>query len=38
MRTSAQWLGGLSEATTLRIEVPEVEAAEATKFLAASPK
>ena len=31
----AQWLGGLSTATTLRIEVPETEAAEAKAFLAA---
>jgi hypothetical protein len=30
----AQWLGGLSNATTLRIEVPESEAAEALEFLA----
>lgn len=34
----AQWLGGLSNATTLRIEVPEVEAAEAAEFLAAPPE
>ena len=34
----AQWLGGLSNATTLRIEVPEVEAAEAVKVLAAPPE
>ena len=32
----AQWLGGLSAATTLRIEVPESEATEARAFLAAS--
>jgi hypothetical protein len=32
----AQWLGGLSTATTLRIEVPEVEATEAKAFLDAS--
>ena len=29
----AQWLGGLSTATTLRIEVPETEADEARAFL-----
>jgi hypothetical protein len=29
----AQWLGGLSAATTLRIEVPEAEAVEAKAFL-----
>lgn len=29
------WLGGMSDATTLRIEVPENEAAEASEFLAA---
>ncbi|HXA45404.1 MAG TPA: DUF2007 domain-containing protein [Candidatus Angelobacter sp.] len=29
----AQWLGGLSTATTLRIEVPEAEAVEAKAFL-----
>ena len=29
----AQWLGGLSTATTLRIEVPETEAVEAKAFL-----
>jgi hypothetical protein len=29
----AQWLGGLSTATTLRIEVPESEATEAKAFL-----
>ena len=32
----AQWLGGLSTATTLRIEVPEAEATEAKAFLDAS--
>ena len=37
MRTSPNGWGGLFNATTLRIEVPEVEAAEATKFLAAPP-
>jgi hypothetical protein len=31
----SSWLGGLSEATTLRIEVPENEAVEAAEFLAA---
>jgi hypothetical protein len=31
----AQYLGGLSNATTLRIEVPETEADEAKAFLAA---
>ena len=29
----AQWLGGLSTATTIRIEVPETEAVEAKAFL-----
>jgi hypothetical protein len=29
----AQWLGGLSTATTLRIEVPDAEAVEARAFL-----
>jgi hypothetical protein len=32
----AQWLGGLSTATTLRIEVPEAEAVEAKAFLDAT--
>ncbi len=32
---AAQYLGGLSNATTLRIEVPENEAEEAKAFLAA---
>jgi len=31
----SSWLGGLSEATTLRIEVPENEAADVREFLAA---
>ncbi len=31
----SQYLGGFSAATTLRIEVPESEAAEAKAFLAA---
>ena len=33
----SSWLGGLSEATTLRVEVPETEAVEALEFLAAPP-
>ena len=32
---AAQYLGGMSNATTLRIEVPESEAAEVQTFLAA---
>jgi hypothetical protein len=32
---AAQYLGGLSNATTLRVEVPENEADEAKKLLAA---
>lgn len=32
---AAAWLGGLSNATTLRVEVPENEADEAKAFLAA---
>jgi hypothetical protein len=31
----ASWLGGISMATTLRVEVPESEAADAREFLAA---
>jgi hypothetical protein len=31
----APWLGGLSESTTLRVEVPENEAEDARQFLAA---
>jgi hypothetical protein len=31
---SAAWLGGMSTATTLRIEVPANEAADAREFLA----
>jgi hypothetical protein len=32
---SAAWLGGMSNVTTLRIEVPEDEVADAAEFLAA---
>lgn len=31
---ASQWLGGISTATMLRVEVPEIEAADAQEFLA----